>query len=1109
MNDQIHKALGIFLDAMRPFIVSFLQTHFPNNPWEGEYFARLKPSRQTTWNQACRAQGEDAPRINFIDYNNMPDFAIGFKRELCTEFGSSDKGNKFISYLQELKDIRNKCNHYQDLTDVEIDATFVYIKQAAIMLGMEDLVDEMDNIKNQGKPHAQVQQEPETPAETPKRTFGKDDAPIPAWYTNVYPHYDIRNGVLDESIFAANLWEVALGTGKEVYLNSTMFFEKTYITAGLRDIINRVVRALNGTESENRVVSLQTGFGGGKTHMLISLYHVAKAGRSLLHSAYTANLLQEGLSPDYDQAHVAVFTDNTTDVEQGRIAEEGIIIHTLWGEIAYQLGGKEAYEKLRANDEKRIAPSAIILKSILQQYTPSLILIDELANYCSKADGYVVGGGTLYTQTLSFMQALTEAVASVPRCVLIATLPASATEVASTEKGQEILTALENRIVRVGTGIKPVDDEEIFEVVRRRLFENVGNPKIINQVLERYKNTYHNRRSDLPSEADRMEYINKMRKSYPFHPELIDMFRLKWGNDSRFQRTRGVLRLLASIVKDLWNRRGSLTGSQAMIHTSDVNLANLPTLTGTITSLMGSQWETVMHADIIGTSSNAYKIDNEDPNSNACKYQLAQGIATTLLMSSIGGSQSKGLSMDQLKLCMLRPSAFQHSEINNALNKLEQVAYYLYSSSVNNKQYWFQAKPNINILINSAKSEITAEEVKGEILKRLNAQLSSNSQLRILVNPTGDVPEQKSLTLVVLSPDYATQVSNISKKVENFVEQLSTRKGNSQRIYRNTIFYLTCSESQLSLLQGKLTEYLACQKVQTEYSGQLDADQKRDIIDKKNEANNQADAQLISVYNIVLRYSVSDGMEAVEIRDFARTMQTQVTEKLIDAIIEEEWLIRSIGLGTLKNNHLYPTLEQPVNVTSLHEAFLQYDDKPMITDANAVLNTVKKFCMNGEFNVAFGEEGNYTRIYHKEDVWGLDVTDRQYWLVDKSVLSKPKEDENAEGPTSNSNNNGSEGNSNSGGTSNTSGGSSNNTDNSDTSTIRNFKSIKVSGKVPFEQWTQLFTSFVTPLCQNNLEIEVSFKAKSTSAQPLNDSAQVYKIVKESAQQLGLKLEEEE
>ena len=126
----------------------------------------------------------------------------------------------------------------------------------------------------------------------------------------------------------------------------------------------------------------------------------------------------------------------------------------------------------------------------------------------------------------------------------------------------------------------------------------------------------------------------------------------------------------------------------------------MSTLTGTITSLMGSQWETVIHADVIGTSSNAYKIDNEDPNNNIGKYNLTQGIATTILMASLGNLQNKGLTIEELKLCILKPSAFNHSEVNSALNKLEQVAHYLYSTNVGSRSYWFQSKPNINILVN-------------------------------------------------------------------------------------------------------------------------------------------------------------------------------------------------------------------------------------------------------------------------------------------------------------------------------------------------------------------------------------------------------------------------
>ena len=449
MNDKIHKALGIFLDAMRPFVVSFLQQHFPNEPWEGLFFARLKPARQTTWNQAMRAQGETQSCMYFIDYNNLPDFAIGFKRELGLEFENLDKANKFISYLQELKDIRNKCNHYQALDNEEIEGAYLYIKQAAKLMKMDELVTEIDNIKGQTQTIVQPTATIPQPVTNIQVNALREDAPIPAWFTNVYPHYDIRNSALDESVFAASLSEVALGIGQEVYSNPTMFFEKTYVTAGLRDIANRVIRALNGEESENRVVSLQTGFGGGKTHTLISLFHIANAGRSLLNSAYTANLLQEGVVPNFDNAKVAVFTNNTTDVVQGRTTNEGITIYTLWGELAYQLGGVEGYNKVRANDESRTAPTSSIFKPILEQHTPSLILVDELADYCNKANGTIVGKGTLYTQTVSFLQTLTESVAAVPKCVLIATLPASATEVASSEIGQQILSSLENRIVRV------------------------------------------------------------------------------------------------------------------------------------------------------------------------------------------------------------------------------------------------------------------------------------------------------------------------------------------------------------------------------------------------------------------------------------------------------------------------------------------------------------------------------------------------------------------------------------------------------------------------------------------------------------------------------------
>ena len=134
-------------------------------------------------------------------------------------------------------------------------------------------------------------------------------------------------------------------------------------------------------------------------------------------------------------------------------------------------------------------------------------------------------------------------------------------------------------------------------------------------------------------------------------------------------------------------------------------------------------------------------------------------------------------------------------------------------------------------------------------------------------------------------------------------------------------------------------------------------------------------------------------------------MQTQITDKLMEAIIEEEWLISLDWHWNIESKPLVSYSRNPINVTTLYEAFLQYDDKPMITGADAVTSTIQKYCYNGEFNVAFGEEGNYSRIYHRENIFGLDVTERQYWLIDKNVMPQDKVETESEDNKTKSENN--------------------------------------------------------------------------------------------------------
>ncbi|WP_431215160.1 ATP-binding protein [Puia sp. P3] len=855
-----------------------------------------------------------------------------------------------------------------------------------------------------------------------------------------------------------------------------------------------------GQDADNRVISLQTGFGGGKTHTLISLFHLAKWGNKAIKSEHTKDLLAATGEPKFDTAHIAVFTNTTNDPVQGRKVH-GFTIRTLWGELAYQLGGAAAYELIRANDEKQISPKGLF-KKVLEQCKPCLILIDELADYCVSASAVKVEASNLSDQTVSFIQELTEAVTGTDNCVLIATLPASAQELAASPISSQILTALENRITRVGANMKPVEDDEIFEVVRRRLFEDLGSDDEIEKVISSYAHLYQSLMSEIPSYALKTDYREKLMKSYPFHPELVDMFRLRWASNPFFQRTRGVLRILAAIVSDLWKRQTSLTGSQYLIHTSDVVLSNIEALTSQITILNGASWDSVIAADVSGTSSNAFRIDNDVKALG--KYNLTQGIAATVLLGTFGSKgQNKGVGIDEIKLCMVKPDGFNHNDINGAIDRMEGNAHYLYYSSTGIKRYWFDTIPNVNILINQAKGDIKNPDITAEILRRVTEKSRGVQLFNTLVNPSEDIPEQMRPTLVILSPKYLASPIEVNGNTKPLIEKLATKKGNSERIYRNTMLFLLCSEVGVGKLQDDIRNYLACNKISSEYSSQLNNEQKADIKRRIEEAGKQSDTSLVSAYSLVAKYSVKGGVETLVIKQFKDSLDNQINSNVINALKEDEWLLESVGLSTLRNNNLLPTPEEAIKAKDVFEAFLRFDDKPMVTGPEAVSKSIQKYCTNGEYCIATGDGNTYTRFFFQEPVPFFDVNDITYWLVDKNLKPQPQQPgQPATGDTGEattplsqvneppvmSGNNGSE----------------------EAGPAKRFKSITVSGNVPLERYTELFNYFITPFAMsgNKIEIEVSFKIKSNTGSPIDESKQQYKSSKEAAKQLGLRFEEE-
>lgn len=1092
LRKHLDTALNKGLRGLRLYTANMLGK-IEGNHWHIRFRDQLSTGMQKQWDDRV---GEGMDPQDAIEFHYLGRFVTRRRNFFDADFGRNV--NRLPTWLSEIQDVRNKFAHMQPIEEDEALRALNNLILIFRHLGMTDLEEEIVAIREEIRV-AMLPEELKKSLQEKAKSSNKPEykGPLMPWFKNVMPHLDIQKGILDESVFAANLAEVASGEGREVYRDPDTFFSKTYFTAGLKTIAKRVIKGLNGEEdAENRVISLQTGFGGGKTHSLITLFHLAALGQKAADPAYhTEELLAYAGEPKFSKANVAVFTNATNDPTQGRKVD-GLHIHTLWGELAYQLGGREAYEIIRANDESLTAPAGLFRK-VLEKTQPALILIDELADYCVKASARIVGGSTLSDQTISFIQELSEAIAGINHCVLVATLPASESEVATSAEGAQILTALSNRLSRVSKDTKPVEDEEIFEVIRRRLFEDLGSEAEIDKVVSHYVRMYQELWNELPGHVGKAPYRDKLKKAYPFHPELIDMFRIRWASHHDFQRTRGVLRLLASIVSDLWKRQGSLAGNTALIHPSDVNFQNLDALTSQLKKLYGNGYDAVIPADVSGGSSNAFKIDTDKKEYGL--YNLTQGISSTILMGSFGSTgANKGISVEEIKLCVLRPDSFNHNSVNGALDGLENRAHYLYYTTVGaaNKRYWFHTKPNINILINQAKNEeVGMDDVYAEILRRINNKVARVQAFNIIVDPPEDIPEQKQPTLVLLHPKYLVNPKGVNGKVRPVIKQLATKKGNAERIYRNTMLFLLCTEIGFSQLKRDVTEYLACKKVREDYQSQLEPEQRKDLSDKMEESSRLSEKSIVTAYATLVKWRANEP-EQLSIRQFKDSLDLQIGLNIQQLLKDEEWLLESVGFRLLERNNLLPTKETPISAKRVYEAFIRFDNFPMIVGPAAVQDSLLRYCYDEEIGIASGDGQEFQKYYLGESVPYFDVADETYWLVEKTTIPKPEstvqeDPQYPEVPESIGidGNNGEK-------------------PAPPLEQVKTFQSITISGRIDVANYHQVFTSFINPLRNNGVEIEIRIKGKTNSAYPLTENSAPYKITKESAKQLGLGFEEE-
>ena len=644
------------------------------------------------------------------------------------------------------------------------------------------------------------------------------------WREVIRPHDDVARGDFTASEFAADLHLVHSGAAMSPeYADPKEFFSRTYLTAGLRDLLSRALRRLSG-QAASPVVNLQTNFGGGKTHSMLALYHLFSGLSIQEFPQELQELISESGNPDLSALGVkrAALVGTYLKAGSPSTKEDGTQVHTLWGELAWQLGGRTAYD-IVADDDRAGTNPGEALRTLLKQNSPALILIDEWVAYARQlVTEKELPAGSFETQ-FTFAQSLTEIVQSIPGVMLVVSIPASDSSEESRgsdieiggANGQLALERLQNVIRRVADQWRPSSKDESFEIVRRRLFQNPDAQGLtaIAATAKNFVQLYRSNTALFPREAasPHDEYEKRIRASYPLHPELLDRLYEDWSTLERFQRTRGVLKLVSAIVHELW----ADNDQSPLILPGNVPL-DATSVNTDLTQYLEDQWKPIIDSDIDGDASTAHHIDLDRPNLG--QRSTTQRIARTIFMGAAPRKSStrKGLDKQYVWLGTAVPGDAL-GNFGNAIELLAQRSTFFYEEQ---GHYWFDTQPSVTKTANDYAERLREdpELVWNEISGRLHSEGKTRglfASVHVAPSSSADIPDLEDTRLVIVHPKYSRRKQDGAESdVYRWVRQAIESKGGSQRVHRNSLVFLVADRSELEALESAVRSYLGWKKVQ-------------------------------------------------------------------------------------------------------------------------------------------------------------------------------------------------------------------------------------------------------------------------------------------------------
>ena len=812
-----HERVGKALDLLRAGLTPFVEREFKAKFGDGWAFE----IRDTLSDTRLGANKGGA-------INDVAALLVAMDRKWNDVFRQI-LGKTERSLVNELLAVRNRWAHQETFSG---DDTYRAIDSAGRLLTALSApqADEIEKVKTEllrVRFDEQARGEKRKSAGTAIESSAMGN--LKPWREVVTPHKDVASGRYQQAEFAADLWQVHLDQGTDEYKNPVEFFRRTYLTVSLKGMLVGAVRRLAGVGGDP-VMQLQTNFGGGKTHSMLALYHLFSGVAPNKLTGIDA-VMQEAEVTKLPPIRRVVLVGNKISPGNPSTKPDGTVVRTLWGELAWQLGNaaggakeaKKAFARIKADDEKATSPGDV-LRELFNEYGPCLILIDEWVAYARQLhDQSDLPAGGFETQ-FTFAQVLTESAKLAKNCLLVISLPASDTsgsphaqaddvEVGGT-RGREALDRLRNVVGRVEASWRPASAEEGFEIVRRRLFEPITDPEHFKHrdvVARAFADFYRTQQAEFPPECRDADYEKRINAAYPIHPEIFDRLYSDWSTLVKFQRTRGVLRLMAAVIHSLWEKNDR----NPLILPANISIDD-PRVQSELTRYLSDNWVPVIEKDVDGPGSLPLRLDGELPNLG--KFSACRRVARTIYMGSAPLTQAahRGLEDRRVKLGCVMPGE-SPAIFGDALRRLAGAATYLYQDG---PHYWYSTQPTVTKLAEDRAEQLKRDpdKVVQELDRRLRddlRQVGDFSRIHPMPQSGQDVPDDLDARLVVLRVDHP-----YSKEPDNLAEVAAKKilesRGNSPRLYRNTLVFLAADKTRLQDLDEAARRYLAWESILAE-----------------------------------------------------------------------------------------------------------------------------------------------------------------------------------------------------------------------------------------------------------------------------------------------------